>query len=76
MFILEGLLTVMIALLSNPFVCETPGSSNWLTDEEKRFLALRLQFDGQDKGYKEGPFQWNYMIQALTDSTVYMNSVS
>ncbi|KAL3480496.1 major facilitator superfamily domain-containing protein [Aspergillus californicus] len=74
-FILEGLLTVLIAVLSKPFVCDTPATSKWLTDEEQRFLALRLQFDGQDRGYKEGPFKRKYLFQALTDSTVYMNSV-
>ncbi|KAL4861394.1 major facilitator superfamily domain-containing protein [Aspergillus spectabilis] len=30
---------------------------------------------GQAQGFKEGPFKWKYMIQALTDSTVYMNSI-
>ncbi|KAL2834381.1 major facilitator superfamily domain-containing protein [Aspergillus cavernicola] len=74
-FILEGLLTVIIALCAKPLVCDAPETSKWLTDEEKRFLALRLQFDGQESGYKEGPFQWKYMIQAFTDSTVYMNSI-
>ncbi|KAF9885386.1 hypothetical protein FE257_013004 [Aspergillus nanangensis] len=74
-FILEGLLTIMIAVLSQPFVCDTPMAAKWLTDEEKRFLTLRLQFDGNAQTVAEGQFKWKYMIQALTDSTVYMNSI-
>jgi hypothetical protein len=76
LFILEGLLTVVIALAAKPFICDAPADASWLTDEEKRFITLRLQFDGHERGYKEPEFKMKYVKQAFTDSKVYLGCVS
>lgn len=75
-FILEGLLSIIIALASIPFICDTPDDVKWLTDEEKRFIKLRLQFDGHESGYKEPEFKMKYLKQAFGDIKVYLGCVS
>ncbi|CAI7674633.1 unnamed protein product [Penicillium manginii] len=74
-FILEGVLTIIVALVSHPFICDDPGSSAWLTIEEKRFISLRLQFDGHDSGYKESAFQKYHLKQAFLDTKVYLGCI-
>lgn len=77
LFILEGLITIGISFLSYFILVDTPDSVKWLTAEEKRFIQLRLQYDGHEgDGYKEGPFKWKYVRQAFTDSKVYLGCVS
>lgn len=77
-FILEGLLTIAVAFAAYPCLLwtDSPESAKWLTPEEKRFIRLRMQFDGHTTGYTEGPFKWKYALQAFTDSKVYLGSVS
>jgi hypothetical protein len=65
-----------VSFISKPFVCDDPASAKWLTTEEKRFIQLRLQFDGHDSGYKEGEFKPKYVGQAFTDWKVYLGFVS
>ncbi|QYT01737.1 Major Facilitator Superfamily protein [Trichoderma simmonsii] len=74
-FILEGLLSIIIALASIPFICDTPDDVKWLTDEEKRFIKLRLQFDGHETGYKEPEFKMKYLKQAFGDIKVYLGCI-
>ncbi|KAL7912456.1 MFS general substrate transporter [Trichoderma velutinum] len=74
-FILEGLLSIIIALASIPFICDAPDDVKWLTDEEKRFIKLRLQFDGHESGYKETEFKMKYLKQAFGDIKVYLGSI-
>ncbi|EEP77001.1 predicted protein [Uncinocarpus reesii 1704] len=75
LFILEGLATVVISTICYFLIPDSPGSAKWLSPDEARFLELRLQFDGNDKGSKEGGFQWKYVIQGFTDSKVYLGTI-
>ncbi|KMU86307.1 MFS transporter [Coccidioides immitis H538.4] len=74
LFILEGIATCVVASICYFFIPDSPGSAKWLSPEEARFLELRLQFDGHDKGYKEGGFEWKYLIQGFTDAKVYIGT--
>lgn len=76
LFILEGLLTLVIGIISRFILVDTPDAVKWLTDEEKRFLQLRMQYDGHEGGYREGPFKWKYVRQAFLDLKVYLGCVS
>lgn len=75
-FILEGILTVVVAAISYFVLCDTPSDVSWLTEEERRFVILRLQFDGHtgSEGNMEGSFKLAYLRQAFTDSKVYIGS--
>ncbi|EFW17244.1 hypothetical protein D8B26_003972 [Coccidioides posadasii str. Silveira] len=75
LFILEGIATCVVASICYFFIPDSPGSAKWLSPEEARFLELRLQFDGHDKGYKEGGFEWKYLIQGFTDAKVYIGTI-
>ncbi|RFU28082.1 hypothetical protein B7463_g8247, partial [Scytalidium lignicola] len=74
-FILEGLLTIIVALVSIFFICDTPADAKWLTEEERRFIILRLQFDGHERGYTEPEFKMKYLVQAFTDMKVYLGCI-
>ncbi|KKP07849.1 major facilitator superfamily transporter [Trichoderma harzianum] len=65
----------MHALASIPFIYDTPDDVKWLTDEEKRFIKLRLQFDGHESGYKEPEFKMKYLKQAFGDVKVYLGCI-
>ncbi|OJJ54888.1 hypothetical protein ASPSYDRAFT_81150 [Aspergillus sydowii CBS 593.65] len=75
-FILEGILTVVVAAISYFVLCDTPSDVSWLTEEERRFVILRLQFDGHtgSEGNMEGSFKLAYLRQAFTDSKVYIEA--
>ncbi|KAF1809219.1 MFS general substrate transporter [Eremomyces bilateralis CBS 781.70] len=75
LFILEGLLTIVVALVSIPFICDAPDAVGWLTDEEKRFVQLRLQFDGHERGYTETRYKPKYLKQAFLDLKVYLGCI-
>lgn len=76
LFILEGIATCLITVISWPLIQDNIQAARWLTTEEKRYLELRLQYDGNENGYKEGPFQFKYVIQSFTDVKVYLGCVS
>ncbi|RFU35367.1 hypothetical protein B7463_g954, partial [Scytalidium lignicola] len=44
-FIIEGLLTVVIAILFKPIVVDWPEQATWLTPEEKQLMLRRLAHD-------------------------------
>lgn len=45
-FIIEGLATVVIALVSKSFVADWPETSKFLNTEERQLLLRRLEIDG------------------------------
>ncbi len=45
-FIIEGLATVVIAIILKPFVADWPESSKFLNPEERQLLLRRLEIDG------------------------------
>ncbi|SMR61887.1 unnamed protein product [Zymoseptoria tritici ST99CH_1E4] len=47
-FILEGLLTVVVALAAYFLLLDYPATASFLTPEERAFVAYRLKYDNQD----------------------------
>lgn len=45
-FIIEGLATVVIAVISKSFVADWPETSKFLNTEERQLLLRRLEIDG------------------------------
>lgn len=45
-FILEGLLTVIVAIAAYYFLCDFPETASFLTEEERRFVIWRLRYQG------------------------------
>ncbi|KAJ6782851.1 hypothetical protein PWT90_02850 [Aphanocladium album] len=84
-FILEGLLTVIVACVSFFLLYDFPETASFLTEEERAFVVYRLKYQGQvaGKGATNGAavtkvaeseeFQWKYVWQAFTDWQIYVN---
>lgn len=73
-FILEGILTVLVAC-ATPFVLpDDPATCSFLTEEEKAIVAHRLKYDS---GTRHGSFdaqesfKWKYVWSALNDYKVW-----
>lgn len=45
-FILEGLLTVIVAIMAFYFLYDFPETASFLTEEERRFVVWRLRYQG------------------------------
>ncbi|KAA8643916.1 hypothetical protein EYZ11_005475 [Aspergillus tanneri] len=78
-FILEGLLTVVIALVAPFLIHDFPETAKFLTDKERTYLLhmLRSQIIDQETRYpaamqEQTNFQISYVVDALTDWQVYV----
>lgn len=83
-FILEGLLTVLVAIAAFFLIHDSPETAKFLTPEERRFVAFRLRYDGQldeDSGRvrrrvaqnDDAKFRWEYVRAAFTDWQIWLN---
>ncbi|KAJ5132824.1 hypothetical protein N7448_006982 [Penicillium atrosanguineum] len=75
-FILEGLLTIIVALFAPLAIHDSPETANFLTEAERRFVihALRIQnsADKREIVQDEGEFRMKYVIDAFTDWQIYL----
>ncbi|KAJ5155735.1 Major facilitator superfamily domain general substrate transporter [Penicillium capsulatum] len=75
-FILEGLLTVVVALFAPFTIHDSPETATFLTEEERRFVihSLRTQHsaDSREMVQDEAKFQMRYVIDAFTDWQIYL----
>ncbi|KAI5856748.1 MFS general substrate transporter [Durotheca rogersii] len=69
-FILEGILTVLIAIAAYGFVHNYPDTSKFLTDDERRFIHQRLAADS-DATHEER-FTWDAVVEALKDPNCWL----
>lgn len=69
LFILEGLLTVAVALLSTAYMEDYPETASFLSEEERAWLieTLRIDTAGSSKEIK-----LRYIVQALRDPHSYL----
>lgn len=79
-FILEGLLTVAVALVAPFAIHDSPETATFLTEQERRFVihSLRIQnsADAREMVQDEAKFQWKYVIDAFTDWQIYLGLFS
>jgi hypothetical protein len=75
-FILEGLLTVIVAIASYFLLYDFPDTASFLTVEERAWATHRLKYQGSLKSGRliaeSDHFEWKYVIQALTDWQLYL----
>ncbi|KAK7417372.1 hypothetical protein QQX98_004649 [Neonectria punicea] len=69
-FILEGLLTIIVGIISFWMVHDFPDEAKFLSDEDRRRVILRLQRDQQASAQHE-EFKMKYFWQAVTDWKTY-----
>ncbi|KAJ5235552.1 Major facilitator superfamily domain general substrate transporter [Penicillium citrinum] len=75
-FILEGLLTVVVALIAPFAIHDSPETATFLTEEERRFVihSLRIQnsADAREMVQDEAKFQTKYVIDAFLDWQIWL----
>ncbi|GAB0137837.1 hypothetical protein EsDP_00006090 [Epichloe bromicola] len=83
-FILEGIVTVLVALAAFFLIHDFPETAKFLTEEERAFVVHRLKYQGQaETGDAEGQgtaqveqaeeFEWKYVWQAFKDWQIWVN---
>lgn len=79
-FILEGLLTVLVAFVAPFAIHDSPETAKFLTEEERRFVIHQLRTqssaDASEMVQDQATFQWKYVIQAFTDWQIYLGLFS
>jgi sugar phosphate permease len=67
-FLLEGAVTVTAGLIMPFLIIDTPEKAKWLSDDEKRFIDLRLRLSGVRTATQEGDkFSWKLLGQTMMD---------
>lgn len=69
-FIIEGLMTFVVALAAPFLMTDFPEDSKFLTPREKAFVVRRLQEDQGAAG--EAGFSWSHLTSAVKDYRVWM----
>ncbi|KAB5511617.1 major facilitator superfamily transporter [Coniochaeta sp. 2T2.1] len=79
-FILEGIVTVLVAILAFFVLHDFPETASFLTEEERDFVVYRLKYQGPAHGKAAGrqvaqaeEFKWKYVWQAFSDWQIWVN---
>jgi hypothetical protein len=79
-FILEGLLTILVALIAPFAIHDSPETAKFLTEAERRFVihSLRIQnsADSHETVQQNDKFQIRYVIDALSDWQIWLGILS
>ncbi|KAL4895722.1 major facilitator superfamily domain-containing protein [Aspergillus ambiguus] len=74
-FILEGIATVLVAIVAHFIIQDYPDTAKFLTAEERSWVIHRLRHqysDGQTQYSENERFKWKYVKDALIDWQVYL----
>ena len=75
-FILEGILTVLVAVVGFFTIYDFPETAEFLTPEEREWVVKRLRYQGSQESGKmvaeEEGFKWRYVRDAFSDWQIYL----
>ncbi|KAL8939752.1 MAG: hypothetical protein Q9211_002599 [Gyalolechia sp. 1 TL-2023] len=75
-FILEGILTVLVACVAFFTIYDFPETAQFLTEPERAWVIHRLRYQGsKDSGQmvaESEDFKWKYVREAFTDWQIYL----
>ncbi|KAG5801316.1 hypothetical protein H9Q74_011608 [Fusarium xylarioides] len=75
-FLIEGAVTVAAGLVMPLLIIDTPERAKWLSDDEKRFVDLRLRLSGVRSNTEEGDkFSWKLLFKTMVDWKVLLGIV-
>jgi MFS family permease len=80
-FILEGILTVLVAIAAYFTLFDFPETASFLTEEERAFVVYRLKYQGQKeveggvRVAQDDSFQWRFVRSAFLDWQIWTNIV-
>ncbi|KAL4915540.1 major facilitator superfamily domain-containing protein [Aspergillus aurantiobrunneus] len=69
-FILEGLLTIVVAAIAYLWVYNYPATAEFLSDKERNFITFRLKHDND--ATREEKFTWAAVLDAIKDPKVWL----
>lgn len=80
-FILEGIVTVVVAFAAFYLLYDFPETASFLTEEERAFVVHRLKYQGHSASATDGrqmvaeadEFKWRYVKQAFLDWQIWVN---
>lgn len=82
-FILEGILTVLVAIIAYFTLYDYPETAGFLTEDERAFVVYRLKYQGHLKGEdadaaqhhvaQTDEFKWEYVKAAFLDWQIWVN---
>lgn len=79
-FILEGILTVIVAVLAFFTLHDFPETASFLTEEERAFVVHRLKYEAASNETVNGvrvaqddSFQWKFVKSAFLDWQIWTN---
>ncbi|KXN82652.1 hypothetical protein AN958_02329 [Leucoagaricus sp. SymC.cos] len=72
-FIIEGLVTVVVAIIARSTITDDPDSARFLSEEEKTEVKGRLKRDTNDLANE---YAFKYVLDALKDWKIWTNSLS
>lgn len=79
-FILEGILTVLVAVLAYFTLYDFPETASFLTEEERAFVVYRLKYQGASdttingvRVAQDDTFQWKFVTAAFLDWQIWTN---
>lgn len=73
LFIIEGVITVGVALIAIPILPNFPRTTKWLSEEEKALAIWRLEEDvGEDDWVNEEQSMWYGAKLAFADMKTYV----
>ncbi len=79
-FILEGILTVIVACIAFFTISDFPDTAKFLTEEERAWVIYRLKYQGSKESgqmvAEEDRFDWQYVKNAFTDWQIYLSLFS
>ncbi|KAL1982370.1 hypothetical protein VTN96DRAFT_1401 [Rasamsonia emersonii] len=74
-FILEGLATVVVAVIAFFVIYDFPETATFLTEDERAWVIHRLKYQGSDDHThveEVEQFKWKYVWDAFTDWQIYL----
>ncbi|KAM0335002.1 hypothetical protein ACHAQA_000036 [Verticillium albo-atrum] len=80
-FILEGIVTVLVAVWAFFTLHDFPETASFLTEDERAFVVFRLKYQSQAKGKQTSQvavpeaeeFKWRYVGDAFKDWQIWVN---
>ncbi|KAI1469667.1 MFS general substrate transporter [Daldinia caldariorum] len=78
-FILEGIATILVAVLAFFVLYDFPETASFLTEKERAFIVFRLKYQGQQQRKEHvqvaqaEEFEWKYVLEAFKDWQIWVN---
>lgn len=75
-FLIEGAVTVAAGFAMPFLIVDSPEKSKWLSEDEKRFLDLRLRLSGVRAQTEEGDkFSWKLLLHTMIDWKIWLGII-